>query len=107
MKPTRKTGIGLAAAVLLSVFALGDMSLPSEAAKPSQKEALAACRAQYGKKVINASVNKNGTINCQWQVRREMTREEVYEACKKKYSGTNITVRKKNGGWECRYYGRY
>lgn len=100
-------GIRLAGAVLLSVFALGDMSAPSEAAKPSQKEALAACRAQYGKKVVNAIMDKSGKVTCQWQVRREMTREEVYEACKKKYSGTNITVRKKNGTWMCRYYGRY
>lgn len=107
MKPTGMMGIRLAGVVLLSVFALGDMSAPSVAAKPLQKEALAACRAQYGKKVVNAIVDKSGKVTCQWQVRREMTREEVYEACKKKYGGTNITVRKKSGSWICRYYGRF
>lgn len=94
-------------AAFLICGALAGMSVAVEAAPIAQKEAMAACRAQYGKKVISAVVQKNGKVSCQWQVRREMTRSEVYEACRKKYGGTNITVRKRNGSWVCRYYGRY
>lgn len=107
MKPIRAGGFGLAGAVLLSLFALGTMALPSDAARPTQKQAVAACKAKYGKKVVNAIVNKDGSLTCQWRVVREMTRAEVYEACKKKYSATTVLVQKKKSGWMCRYYGRY
>lgn len=107
MKPTTASIIRLASAVLLSLFAVGHMSLPSAGAIPTQNQAMAACRAKYGKKVINAIVNKNGSFTCQWRVVREMTRAEVYESCKKKYSATTVMVQKKKSGWMCRYYGRY
>jgi hypothetical protein len=73
----------------------------------TQKEALAACRAQFGKKVIKATIAKNGKINCQWQIRREMTRQEVYDACRKKFSATTAMVHKTKTGWRCRYIGRF
>lgn len=102
-----KAGIALAVAFVLALFASGEMSQPSYAAKPSQKQAMAACKAKYGKKVVNAIINKNGSLTCQWRVVREMTRAEVYEACKKRYSATTAMVRKTKTGWVCRYYGRY
>lgn len=95
-----------AVAALLLVVALGGMSAPS-AAKPSQKEAMAACRAQYGKKVVNAIVQKDGSVRCEWVDRREMTRQEAFDACRKKYGATTILLTKKKDGWLCRYYGRY
>lgn len=36
-------------AAFLAGAATSGLSVPAEAAKPTQKEALAACRAQYGK----------------------------------------------------------
>ena len=106
MTSTRTGLVRLACAVLLSLFAGGHMSLPSDAAKPTQKQAMAACKAKYGKKVINAIVNKNGSLTCQWRVMREMTRAEVYESCRKKFGPTTIFVQKKKSGWVCRYIPR-
>jgi uncharacterized protein GlcG (DUF336 family) len=103
MKSTRAGVVRLVCAVLLSLFAVGHMSLPSDAAKPTQKQAMAACKAKYGKKVVNAIINKNGSLTCQWRVVREMTRAEAYESCRKKFGPTTIFVRKKKSGWECRY----
>jgi hypothetical protein len=94
------------AAGLALIIAAGWMAA-AHAAAPSQKEAITACRAQYGKKVINAIVHKNGKVTCQWQVVRQMTRAEVFEACRKKHGATTLLIRKKKNGWECRYYGRY
>jgi hypothetical protein len=79
------------------------MSLPSDAAKPTQEQAMAACKAKYGKKVVKAIINKNGSLTCQWQVVREMTRAEAYESCRKKFGPTTIFVQKKKSGWVCRY----
>jgi hypothetical protein len=107
MKSTSAAGVGLAGAVLLSLFALGAMAMPSDAAMATQKQAMAACKAKYGKKVINAIVNKNGSLTCQWRVMREMTRDEAYDACKKKHGATTVMLQKKKSGWMCRYYGRY
>ncbi|QIG50619.1 hypothetical protein G5V57_24535 [Nordella sp. HKS 07] len=94
-------------AALVVGAALGGMVETSNAAKPTQKEALAACRAQYGKKVVNAIVQKDGKVRCEWMVRREMTREEAFESCRKKYSATTVLLRKTKDGCLCRYYGRY
>lgn len=94
-------------AVFLVCAVTGGLAIAAEAAKPTQKEALAACRAQYGKKVTSAVVQKDGKVGCYWEVRREMTRQEAYDACKKKHSATTIMLRKTKGGWMCRYYGRY
>jgi hypothetical protein len=99
--------VRLAMVAGLALFIAGEWVAAAKAAVPTQKEALAACRAQYGKKVVNAVVHKDGKVTCQWQVRREMTRSEAFEACRKKYSATTILLHKKNGGWVCRYYGRY
>jgi hypothetical protein len=68
MGPTRTTGIGLAGTVLLSLFAAGEMSLSADAAQPTHKQALADCKAKYGKKVVNAIVNKDGSTTCQWRI---------------------------------------
>lgn len=107
MKPTRTGGIGFAGAVLISLSALGTMVLPSDAAQPTQAQAMATCKAKYGKKVVSAIVNKNGSLTCQWRVVREMTRAEAYEACKERHSATTVLLEKKKSGWSCRYYGRY
>ena len=140
---TRTTGIGLAGIILLSLLAGGEMSLSADAAQPTRKQALADCKAKYGKKVAKAIVNKNGSVTCKWwvrptqkqalagckakygknvvsvtinkkgtvichtQVTRQMTRAEVFEACRKKYGATTIIIEKKKSGWLCRYYGRY
>jgi hypothetical protein len=103
MKSTRIAGVGLAGAILFSSFALVAIASSSFAATPTQDQAMAACRAKYGKKVVNAIVNKNGSLTCQWQVVREMTRTEAYESCRKKFGPTTIFVQKKKGGWVCRY----
>ncbi len=107
MKTTRISAIRFTGAILVCLCAAGGLSQPSEAAVPTQKQALAACKAKYGKKVVSAIVNKNGSITCQSRVTREMTRAEVFEACRKKYGATTIMVSKKKSGWVCRYYGRY
>jgi hypothetical protein len=70
---------------------------------PTHQQAMAACRVKYGKKVVNAIVNKNGTLTCQWRVVREMTRAEAYESCRKKFGPTTILLQKKKNGWMCRY----
>lgn len=106
MRWCKATCARLVAAFLFGAV-LGGMAGPSDAAKPTQKEALAACRAQYGKKVVSAVVQKDGTVRCEWMVRREMTRQEAFEACRKKYSATTVLIRKTKDGWSCRYYGRY
>ncbi|WP_119389269.1 hypothetical protein [Taklimakanibacter lacteus] len=96
-------GIRLGACLFLLLFVAGDIQAPAEAAKPTHQQAMAACRAKYGKKVTNVIVNKNGTLTCQWQVRREMTRAEAYESCRKKFGPTTIMLQKKKSGWVCRY----
>lgn len=103
----RTVGLKLALATTLSFFAAGEWAAPAQAAKPSYKDAMAGCRAQYGKKVINAIVHENGSVTCQWQVVREMTRKEAYDACRKKFGATTAFVQKKKGGWWCRYKPRY
>jgi hypothetical protein len=99
--------IRLGAFFLFSSLMIVEIPAPAQAAKPTHQQAMAACRAKYGKKVTNAVVNKNGSITCQSRVVRQMTRAEVFEACKKKYGATTIIVQKKGNGWLCRYYGRY
>lgn len=106
MTISKANGVRLVA-VLAICAAVAGLSAATEAAPITQKEALAACRAQFGKKVIKATVGKNGKINCQWQIRREMTRQEVYDACRKKFSATTAMVHKTKTGWRCRYIGRF
>lgn len=106
MSITTAKGVRLAA-VLAICAATAGLAAAAAAAPITQKEALAACRAQYGNKVSKATIGKNGKINCQWQVRREMTRQEVYEACRKKFSATTAMVHKTTTGWRCRYIGRF
>lgn len=100
--------IGVRLAALLAICAaMAGLSVTAGAAAITPNEALAACRAQFGKKVTKATVGKNGKINCQWQVRREMTRQEAYETCRKKFSATTAMVQKTKTGWRCRYIGRF
>jgi hypothetical protein len=96
----------LATALIATLLAAGCFSA-AEAAQPSQKELLAACRAKYGKGITGAVVKKNGQIVCQEGPGRQATRKEVFEYCRKKYSATTLIVTKKGNGWQCRYYGRY
>ena len=96
----------IAGALFLSVAEM--LSASAEAARPSQSQALAACRAKFGNGITSAAVKKSGQIVCQEGPGPGATREEVFEWCKKTFSATTVTVRKKKGGkWECRYYGRY
>jgi hypothetical protein len=108
MKLTRTAvSLKLAMAGLLSWLVAGDWLAAAHAAKPSQADAMAACRAKYGKKVIKAIINKDGTLTCQWQVARPMTRSEAYEACRKKTGAFTAFVHKTKNGWRCRYIPRY
>jgi hypothetical protein len=92
----------------LSVLALGPISAPAEAARPSSKQLLAMCRAKFGMGVTSVSVRKNGQVVCQQGPGPGATRKEVFDYCRKTLGATTLTVRKKaNGKWECRYYGRY
>lgn len=93
--------------ILLALFAAEEWGGPARAAQPTHADAMAACRAKYGKKVINAIVNKDGTLTCQWQVVRPMTHAEAWEACRKKFGATQAFVQKKKDGWWCRYKARY
>lgn len=106
MTMSKANGVRLAALLVICAVGAG-LSATAGVAAITQKEALAACRAQFGKKVIKATVGKNGKINCQWQIRREMTRQEVYDACRKKFSATTAMVQRTKTGWRCRYIGRY
>ncbi len=106
MTMSKASGVRLAALLVICAMGAG-LSATAEAAPITQKEAMAACRAQFGKKVVNATVGKNGKINCQWMVRREMTRQEAYETCRKKFSATTAMVQKTKTGWRCRYIGRF
>jgi hypothetical protein len=93
---------------MLSLLAVTSMPAPTEAARPSNKQLLAACRAKFGKDVTSVSVKKNGQVVCQQGPGPQATRQEVFEYCRRTLGATTLTVRKKaNGQWECRYYGRY
>ena len=96
----------LAITVVLSLFVAAEWASITEAAKPTYQQAMAACRAKYGKGITNVVIKKNGIV-CQ-EGPRNPTRQQVYEYCKKEYSAQTVFVRKlANGKWECRYYGRY
>src|SRR5262245_55258830 len=100
-------GLRLAMVILLALSAAREGAMPVTAATPTHADAMAACRTKYGKKVINAIVNKDGTLTCQWQVVRPMTHAEAWEACRKKFGATQAFVQKKKDGWWCRYKARY
>jgi hypothetical protein len=104
MTATRATVLTM----MLSMLTLTLMPVPADAARPSQKQLLAACKAKFGVGVTSVSVKKNGQIVCQEGPGPGATRKEVFEYCRKSLGATTLTVRKKaNGKWECRYYGRY
>ena len=103
-----RASVRLGALLLLSLFVVIDMPAPAEAARPSNQQVLAACRAKFGKEVTSYSVRKNGQIVCQVGPGPAATRQEIFDYCKRTLGATTLTVRKKaNGKWECRYYGRY
>ncbi|MGE0238845.1 MAG: hypothetical protein AB7F09_09740 [Parvibaculaceae bacterium] len=100
----RTAGLGLALIFTVTLFAVGE----GAAATPSRSSAMAACRAKFGMGVTGVVIKKNGQIVCQEGPGRNATRKEVYDYCKKRFSATTLTVRKKpSGKWECRYYGRF
>lgn len=107
MTLTRTAGLRLAIAAALSLLVAGEWAATAQTANPSRDDAMAACRAKYGKKVTNVIINKDGTFMCQWQVMRPMTHAEAWEACRKKYGATQAFVQKKKDGWWCRYKARY
>jgi hypothetical protein len=103
MSFTRNASCGLAFATALMLLM---SAAPAHAL--SYKQAMAACRAKYGKDVTSVVIKKNGQIVCREDPGRTATRQEVYDYCKKKTSAQTLMVRKKsNGRWECRYYGRF
>lgn len=107
MQQLRRVGFTLAIMTAMTGFVAGEGALTAEAAKPSRSDAMAACRAKYGKKVTNVVINKNGGVTCQWQVQRPMTHKEAWEACRKQFGATTAFVQKKKDGWWCRYKARY
>lgn len=108
MTSANTAGLDLAFAAILSLFVMGELSAPAEAARPSYNQLLAACKAKFGMEVTSVSVKKNGQIVCQQGPGPGATRKEIFEYCRKSLGATTLTVRKKaNGKWECRYYGRY
>ena len=60
-----KAGSRLAIVTALSLIVAGDWAVTADAAKPSRSDAMAACRAKYGKKVTNVIFNKDGSLTCQ------------------------------------------
>jgi hypothetical protein len=99
---TRKTGIGLAGTLLLSLFVQGEMSRSSDAARPTHKQALADCKAKYGKKVAKAIVNKNGSVTCKWWVRP--TRQQALAGCRAKYGKKVVNaIVNKDGSATCQW----
>lgn len=103
MSPITKMTCGLAVASVLCALTV---ATPSYAL--SYKQAMAACRAKFGKDITGVVIKKNGQIVCQEGPGRNATRQEVYDYCKKRYSATTVYLRKlASGKWECRYYGRY
>jgi len=107
MTLSRTAGLRLAIVAALSSLAAGEWAATAQTANPSRDDAMAACRARYGKKVTNVIINKDGTLTCQWQVVREMTHAEAWEACRKQFGATQAFVQKTKKGWRCRYKARY
>jgi hypothetical protein len=99
---TRTTGIGLAGSVLLSLFVQGEMSRSSDAAQPTPKQALASCKAKYGKKVAKAIVSKNGSVTCKWWVRP--TPKQALAGCRAKYGKKVVNaIVNKDGSATCQW----
>jgi hypothetical protein len=99
----RKPGIMLASAAAFVVLTL---AAPVHAL--SYKQAMAACRAKYGNGVTSVVIKKSGQIVCREGPSGKPTRKQVYDYCKKTLSPQMLMVVKRpNGKWECRYYGRF
>ncbi|MGE0005262.1 MAG: hypothetical protein AB7S92_06690 [Parvibaculaceae bacterium] len=99
VKPAMMAGMALAI--------VAGWSVSVDAAKPRHKQALAACRAKYGKKVVDAIISRDGKVTCRWRVRRAMTRAEAYDYCQKKFGPTTVFMQKTKNGWRCRYRQKY
>jgi hypothetical protein len=107
MKSTRTAILLLALAGAFTSFMVMGLSAPAEAGV-SKKQAMAACRAKYGKDVTSVVIKKNGQIVCQeGPSGKSASRAEVYEWCKRKFGATTVVVQKKGDRWHCLYYGRY
>lgn len=106
MKSTRTAVLRLTLAGILSASALVGLAAVAEAAV-SKKQAMAACRAKYGKDVTSVVIKKNGQIVCQQGPGEQASRKEVYDYCERTFSATTIVMQKKGGRWMCLYYGRY
>jgi hypothetical protein len=92
-------------AILTSFMVMG-LATTAEAGI-SKKQAMAACRAKYGKDVTGVVIKKNGQIVCQEGPSETASRQEVYEYCKRKLNPTMIVMQKKGGRWHCLYSGNY
>lgn len=107
MKSTRTAILQLAVAGAFTTFTAMGLAAPAEAGV-SKKQAMAACRAKYGKDVTSVTIKKNGQIVCQeGPDSTSATRKEVFEYCKRKFGATTVVVQKKGKRWQCLYYGRY
>ncbi len=106
MKSTRTAILKLALAGALTSFTVMGLATTAEAGI-SKKQAMAACRAKYGKDVTGVVIKKNGQIVCQEGPSETASRQEVYEYCKRKLNPTMIVMQKKGGRWHCLYSGNY
>lgn len=106
MKSRRTAILNIALAGMF--VTLGATGLAATAAAGvSKKQAMAVCRAQYGKDITDVVIRKNGQIVCQEGPAETASRQEVYEFCKRKLKATMIIMQKKGKRWHCLYSGNY
>lgn len=93
----KTTGVGPAAAVFLSLFAFDEIIVSSEAAQPTYEELMAACKTKYGKKVVKATIGKDGSVTCHLPPGRP-TQKQAVAACRAKYGkkATGAVINKDN-----------
>jgi len=97
---------------LLSAGLIGSQALPAySVSKALMQAARAACKKQYGKNPTSVEISKDlKNIKCVFGSAKSassMTRNEVYNYCKKKYQASAIIVSRTKTGWLCRYYSLY
>lgn len=106
MMSTMTVVLKLTLALALAAFVAAGLSGAAEAGV-SKKQAMAACRAKYGKDVTDVVIRKNGEIVCQQGPSENASRKEVYEYCKRTLDPKMIVMQKRGGRWFCLYSGNY
>ena len=106
MWSTRTAIFDLVLAGAFVTFVVTGLAATAEAGV-SKKQAMAVCRAKYGKGITDVVIRKNGEIVCQEGPSETASRREVYEFCKRKLRATMIVMQKKGGRWHCLYSGNY